>query len=233
MTWTPGDQSQVSRFFGLRPSGRWGPGWRGRRESDPQVFCHPNQVHLLTCIDRDMRQVPRPHHNHHNHQSTQVKGNHNNSVWPSFPLSLAVAMGERAGAAARRQLHHSVNRVERDEALRRQTTRESEEEEVHELSDCPRAQQRPPPGRCSSEEPPLLGVQSLEDAPAEAIDGRTLRFLLKQNFRRRRRSRRGGRSGRTRSSTSWKPSWKRCWPSPRTAALPSGCPAPRGHHGAL
>ena len=42
--------------------------------------------------------------------------------------------------------HHSVNRVERDEALRRQTTRASEEEEVHELYDGLRAQKRPPPG---------------------------------------------------------------------------------------
>ena len=73
-------------------------------------------------------------------------------------------MSERAGAAARQrrlrpllrhermtvamalaeQLHHSVNRVERDEALWRQTTRASEVEEVHELYDCLQAQKRPP-----------------------------------------------------------------------------------------
>ena len=29
-------------FFGLRPAGRRGPRWRGRREFDSQVFCHPN-----------------------------------------------------------------------------------------------------------------------------------------------------------------------------------------------
>ena len=45
------------------------------------------------------------------------------------------------------QLHHSVNRVERDEALRRQTTRASGEGEVHEKHDGLRAQERPHPGK--------------------------------------------------------------------------------------
>ena len=31
-----------------------GSGWRGRRESDSQVFCHPNSMHALAHIDRDM-----------------------------------------------------------------------------------------------------------------------------------------------------------------------------------
>ena len=88
--------------------------------------------------------------------------------WVIFSRTLAVARSERAGAAARRrerrfrswlrhermtvamalaeQHHHSVNRVERDEAPRRQTTRASVEEEVHELYDGPRAEKRPPPG---------------------------------------------------------------------------------------
>ena len=35
----------MQHFFGLRPAGRRVPGWRGRRESDSQVFCHTNQVH--------------------------------------------------------------------------------------------------------------------------------------------------------------------------------------------
>ena len=47
---------------------RAGKGWRGRRESDSQVTCHPNLVHLLTCIDRAVRQVPRPHQYHQHHQ---------------------------------------------------------------------------------------------------------------------------------------------------------------------
>ena len=34
-----------------------GSGWRGRRESDSQVFCHTNSVHALACVDKDMRQV--------------------------------------------------------------------------------------------------------------------------------------------------------------------------------
>ena len=38
--------------------------------------------------------------------------------------------------------------------------------------------------RRSSGDAPLLGVPSLADSSAEAIDGRTLRFLLKQNLAR-------------------------------------------------
>ena len=97
-------------------------------------------------------------------------------------MSLAVAMdGERdvrgAGSARRRrerrlrcmlrherqtvamalaeQLHHSANRVERDAALRRQTTRASEVEE-RELHDAPRRQKPPPPGTRPA---PLVEVQ--------------------------------------------------------------------------
>ena len=97
-------------------------------------------------------------------------------------MSLAVAMdGERdvcgAGSARRRrerrlrcmlrherqtvamalaeQLHHSVYRVERDAALRRQTTRAREVEE-RELHDAPRRQKPPPPGTRPA---PLVEVQ--------------------------------------------------------------------------
>ena len=97
-------------------------------------------------------------------------------------MSLAVAMdGERdvrgAGSARRRrerrlrcmlrherqtvamalaeQLHHSANRVERDAALRRQTTRAREVEE-RELHDAPRRQKPPPPGTRPA---PLVEVQ--------------------------------------------------------------------------
>ena len=42
-----------------------GSGWRGRRESDSQVFCHPNSMHAWWHIDKDMSLTSRPHHNHH------------------------------------------------------------------------------------------------------------------------------------------------------------------------
>ena len=44
-------------------------GWRGRRESDSQVFCHPNSLHALAHIDRDMCHASRPHHHHHTYPS--------------------------------------------------------------------------------------------------------------------------------------------------------------------
>ena len=105
-------------------------------------------------------------------------------------------------------LHHSagpVGKVEMQQngAPRGQKTaaraREVEEQATH---DGLRAQTAPPPGvrpgslaepgpqrsdrslRCSSGQTPLLGVPSLADAPAEAIDGRTLRYLLKANLAR-------------------------------------------------
>ena len=31
-----------------------GSGWLGRRESDSQVFCHPNKVHLLWRMEKHM-----------------------------------------------------------------------------------------------------------------------------------------------------------------------------------
>ena len=42
-----------------------GSGWRGRRESDSQVFCHPNSMHAWWHIDKDMSLTSRPHHHHH------------------------------------------------------------------------------------------------------------------------------------------------------------------------
>ena len=105
-------------------------------------------------------------------------------------------------------LHHSAGPKEKVEmqqngAPRGQKTaakaREVEEQAAH---DDLRAQTAPPPGvrpgslaepgpqrsdrslRRSSGQTPLLGVPSLADAPAEAIDGRTLRYLLKANLAR-------------------------------------------------
>ena len=40
VTWGGGHFRRCAVFFGLRPLGRRGPGWRGRRESDSQAFCH-------------------------------------------------------------------------------------------------------------------------------------------------------------------------------------------------
>ena len=37
-----------------------GSGVAGRRESDSQVFCHPNSMHALAHIDRDMCHASRP-----------------------------------------------------------------------------------------------------------------------------------------------------------------------------
>ena len=105
-------------------------------------------------------------------------------------------------------LHHSAGPKEKVEmqqigAPRGQKTaaraREVEEQATH---DGLRAQTAPPPGvrpgrlaepgpqrsdrslRRSSGHTPLLGVPSLADAPAEAINGRTLRYLLKANLAR-------------------------------------------------
>ena len=86
-------------------------------------------------------------------------------------MTVAMALAE--------QLSRAVNRVERDEALRRQTTRASEED----AHAAPRAQETPPRGMRSSGETPL----SLADAPAEAIDCRTLRYLLKVSLARKKK----------------------------------------------
>ena len=76
------------------------------------------------------------------------------------------------------------------------------EEVVHDAHNALRGPKTPPPGvrpgslaepgpqrsdrslRRSLGDTPLLGVPSLADAPAEAIDGRTLRYLLKANLAR-------------------------------------------------
>ena len=58
------------------------PRWRRRRESDSQMFCHRNQVHPYSGIDRDMAGTSCPHHNHHsyhnhNHDHHNDHNNHN------------------------------------------------------------------------------------------------------------------------------------------------------------
>ena len=78
---------------GLTPAIRAGKWWRGRRESDSQVFCHP-----IRCMHRRLWTnilvvYHRPHHNHHhkhqhNHttQPPQQQG-----VYPKRALSCACA----------------------------------------------------------------------------------------------------------------------------------------------
>ena len=61
--------------------------------------------------------------------------------------------------ASAEQLDHSVNRVERDEALRRQTTRASGEGEVHEKHDGLREQKRPHPGKAAGGSEPQAGIR--------------------------------------------------------------------------
>ena len=48
-----------------------GSGWRGRRESDSQVFCPPCGA-SLTGMEKHSRQVTCPHHRHHNHHKAQT-----------------------------------------------------------------------------------------------------------------------------------------------------------------
>ena len=105
-------------------------------------------------------------------------------------------------------LHHSAGprdkvEMQQNGAPRGQKTAARAGEEVEHASHYgPRAQETPPPGvrpdslaepgpqmsdrslRRSSGQTPLLGVPSLADAPAEAIDGSTLRYLLKANIAR-------------------------------------------------
>ena len=47
------------------------PRWRGRRESDSQVFCHLDSMHALAFFDKELRHTSRP--NHHHHQSSFVQ----------------------------------------------------------------------------------------------------------------------------------------------------------------
>ena len=57
-----------------------GSGCRGRRESDSQVFCHPNAVLVLAYIDKDIRHTSCPHHHHHHLLLVAYR------LWASFRL---------------------------------------------------------------------------------------------------------------------------------------------------
>ena len=154
---------------GVSPAIRAGKGWRGRRELAPR--CSATQLGACSCgvmirhivvIPSSEPQPPQPPPPSRFKQVARI------FCWVTFSRTLAVAMSERAGAAERRrerrlrswlrhermtvamalaeQLHHSINRVERDEALRRQTTRASEEEVENVTHSSPRALKTPPPG---------------------------------------------------------------------------------------
>ena len=169
---------------GVSPAIRAGKGWRGRWELAPRCSATLINSARMWQVWRNTlvkSRGPYHHHHHHHHQSTNTQGR--SQQWGGLSrLSLAVALvGERdvrgAGSARRRrerrlrcmlrherqtvamahaeQLHHSANRVERDAALRRQTTRAREVEE-RELHDAPRRQKPPPPGTRPA---PLVEVQ--------------------------------------------------------------------------
>ena len=50
-------------------------GWRGRRESDSQMFCHLNSMHAWWHIDKDMSLTSRPHHHQHHHHRKAFDSN--------------------------------------------------------------------------------------------------------------------------------------------------------------
>ena len=54
-----------------------GSGWRGRRELDSQVFCHPNSMHALASMDKHDCHTSRLDHHHHHHNN-----NHHRQAFP-------------------------------------------------------------------------------------------------------------------------------------------------------
>ena len=69
--------------LGVRGSGLLGHCWHlvsqggeGRRESDSQVFCHPNSMHARVIVSPEtsslhhVRTTTTPHHTHHTHHTT-------------------------------------------------------------------------------------------------------------------------------------------------------------------
>ena len=58
------------------PRHQGGEGVAGTPGACSQVFCHPNQVQLLVCMDKHTYQATRPdhsHHNHHNHHNHHTR----------------------------------------------------------------------------------------------------------------------------------------------------------------
>ena len=60
---------------GLPPAIRAGKEWRGRRESDSQMTCHP--IHCTRCVAwTDTSYKPNVHHNHHQPPPTTTTNHH-------------------------------------------------------------------------------------------------------------------------------------------------------------
>ena len=87
--------------------------WRGRRESESQVFCHPNSVHLCRGMDRHIVVTSRQNHHHH-HQSVSAKRSRTCCLlWTSRDMAPTAAA------------HHSAEKVaagETNSGPRAQTT---------------------------------------------------------------------------------------------------------------
>ena len=60
-----------------------GSGWRGRRESDSQVFSHLNSVHALVSMYKHDRHASCPHHHQH-HSFHPVETNTRNDLRVSW-----------------------------------------------------------------------------------------------------------------------------------------------------
>ena len=120
------------------------------------------------------------HHHHHHHHSTNTQGRSQQWAVAIFVNATCAARGPARRLTERRlrctlrherrtvamalagQLHHSANRLERDAALRRQTTRAREVEEG-ELHHAPRRQEPPPPGTRPA---PVSGATTAGGDPA-------------------------------------------------------------------
>ena len=184
------------------PRHQGGEGVAGTPGACSQVFCHPIRcmrcafLSTETCSLHEARTTPTT-------QSTQVKGNHNNSVWAliSFVSSGRAMECERVGAAKRRRerrlrswakhermtvamalaenLHHSRQKVEGGEhdGLRAQKT-------VRAAGARPGVLTEPEPqggavtvGYVAA--PDLLLEVALM-AGGDSVDGTALRFLVKK-----------------------------------------------------
>ena len=196
---------------GLSPAIMAGKGWRGRRElalrcSATRIRCMHRRLWIYIVVV-----YHRPNHHHHNaflfgDLFANLGGRHERTrrsrckaAGATAPL-MAEAERMTVAMALAEQLHHSVNRVERDETLRRQTTRAREEEEVHEKHDGQRAQKRPLPGTRPAPLAEVAGPQvragmvgyMLASVPRLAghrlqgdggIDGTALRLLVRNVIR--------------------------------------------------
>ena len=117
------------------------PRWRGRRESDSQVFCHRNSLHALAFMDQHFRHVSRLDHHNHDHDHNHNKNNNvadpldARGVPPSGSLDsrggtsqcrlakLGVSQGSAGAASRSDDGRHSFGSV--DSTVRRRLPQES------------------------------------------------------------------------------------------------------------